>query len=448
MKALLAGAITSFLLLFAASAAIAAPPDVELDRLGRDLTPVGAEKAGNGDGSIPAWDGGLTRPPAGWSAAMGYIDPFAGEKPLYEITAANADRYRERLSPGLMAVLKKYPEFRMRVYPTHRTAAYPKEVTDLARAQAGKVELDGVTLRNLGKSTIPFPLPKTGLEAIWNHLVRYHGGGLERAVDFFPVRSNGDYAKVGWRESLIYDQNFDEHEDNRLFSYLGYFTGPAELLGTYYLVHEYIDQVKEPRKAWIYNAGQRRVRRAPDLAYDNASNGSDGLAVVDQWNGYNGAPDRYDWKLLGKKEMFVSYNGYRIADKKINYDKIIKKNTVNSELMRYELHRVWVVEATLKPGQNHVYARRTFYLDEDSWSVLLDDAYDSRGQLWRTGIHGLVQFYDALVPLYRFELWHDLSNGAYILAGLDNAYKEPWKFGAKGRMIDFQTEALRRLGTR
>ncbi len=410
------------------------------------LTPVGAERAGNADGTIPAWTGGLRQPPSGWSAEQGYVDPYGGEKPLFTITAANAAQYQEHLSPGLQRALAKVPGFAMPVYPAHRSAAYPQAVLDRAAAQADGVTLDGGAIQSLSGSTIPFAQPRNGLEAIWNHLVRYLGGGIEREFHSFPVRPNGDYMKVGFREQRIYDENFDQRVENRLFSFLGWFTGPADLIGTYFLVHEPVDQARESRRAWIYNAGQRRVRRAPDLAYDNAQNGSDGLAIVDQYDGYNGAPDRYDWKLIGKRELYVAYNGYAIADKKTPYARIVQRHTPAAEFMRYELHRVWVVEATLKPGVSHIYARRTFYLDEDSWSVLLDDAYDSRGELWRGGIHGLVQYYDAQVPWYRFELWQDFHSGAYVLTGLDNEIRRPWVFGVKGRMADFNPDALRRRG--
>ena len=428
------------------TASLARVTATELDSLGRNLTPVGAERAGNADKSIPDWTGGLTSPIAGWNPALGYADPFANEKPLFIITAHNADQYAAHLSAGQLALLKRYPDYAMPVYPSHRTAALPREVTDLARKQADKTSLSGFGLINPGRSSIPFPIPANGLEAIWNHLMRYLGKGIERSFHSFAVRPNGKYLKIGFHDLRIYDENFDQTMDNRLFSYLGYFTSPSELRGTIYLVHEPIDQVKEARKAWVYNAGQRRVRRAPDLAYDNAQDGSDGLAVTDQYDGYNGAPDRYDWTLQGKKELYVAYNTYKIGDKSLGYDQIIKKNTVNPDIMRYELHRVWVVEARLKEGQSHIYPRRVFYLDEDSWSVLLDDAYDSHGQLWRTGTHGLIQAYDAQVPWYRFELWHDLSNGAYVLTGLDNEFKDALTFGAKGRMVDFEPDALRRIG--
>lgn len=403
-----------------------------------ELTPVGGQRQGNADGTIPPWTGGLAAGPV----------PFAEEKLLFVITGANAEQYGDRLSPGLLALLKAYPEFRMPVYPSHRTATYPAAVLQRARQQASAVRLQGGGVQQLGGSTIPFPIPENGLEAIWNHLLRYMGGGVERSFDSFSVDAAGNTWKIGFHDTRIYDENFDSHSENHLFSYLGYFLSPSDLVGTYYLVHEPIDQVAESRKAWIYNTGQRRVRRAPELAYDNAQDGSQGMAVVDQYDGYNGAPDRYDWSLKGKKEIYVSYNDYRIADKSLSYDEIIRPHTINSDHMRYELHRVWMVEANLKPDKLHIYARRVFYLDEDSWSVLLDEAYDAKGNLWRTGIHGLVQYAEAQVPWYRFELWHDLNNGSYVLTGLDNAYAQPWKFGVRGRVVDFEQDSLRRLGTR
>ncbi|HEU0198892.1 MAG TPA: DUF1329 domain-containing protein, partial [Burkholderiaceae bacterium] len=271
-------------------------------------------------------------------------------------------------------------------------------------------------------------------------------GGIERDFDSFVVRPTGEPYRISFHDRRVYDENFDRTMPGRLFSYLGWFLSPPDQVGTIYLVHEPNPLGAEERRAWVYNAGQRRVRRAPDLAYDNQQNGADGLAIVDQYDGYNGRPDRYDWVLLGKREMLVPYNNYGIGDKRIPYSQIVRKRSPNADLLRFELHRVWVVEARLKAGQNHVYERRVFFLDEDSWSVLLSEAYDSRGQLWRVGLHSLVQYYDAGVPWYRFELWFDLTNGSYVLTGLDNEFRSRWTFGIKGRTVDFQPDALRRIG--
>ena len=429
-----------------ASAATAKLTAADAERLGKDLTPVGAEKAGNASGSIPAWTGGMTKAPAGWNRDEGYANPFADEKPRFIITAQNVEQYRDGLAPGVTALLKRNPNFRMPVYPTHRTAAMPKEVTELARTQATQVDLQGFGVTNLGGSNIPFPIPKNGLEAMWNHLLRFTGGGVERTGNSFPVRPTGDTFKIGFHAFRIYDQNMDERTPNRLYSSMGSFIEPVSLKGTTFLVHEPIDQVAEKRSAWVYNAGARRVRRAPDLGYDGINDGSEGLVTTDQVDGYNGAPDRYDWKLLGKRELFVPYNTYAMMDKKLKYANIVTKGTVNPDHMRYELHRVWVVEGLLKPGQTHIYARRVFYLDEDSWAVLMEDVYAARGDLWRVSLHGQVQYYDVPFPGYCFGMVHDVDSGAYIVGGLDNELKSVVKFNVKGRIGDFQPDALRRAG--
>ena len=436
-----------FALAMALASAVHAKLSVaDAERLGKDLTPVGAEKAGNAAGSIPAWSGGMTKAPAGWNRDEGYANPFADEKPRFTITAQNVEQYRDGLAPGVTALLKRNPNFRMPVYPTHRTAAMPKEITDLARTQSTQVDLQGFGVTNLGGSNIPFPIPRNGLEAMWNHLLRYTGGGVERTGNSFPVRPTGDTFKIGFHAFRIYDQNMDERTPNRLYSSMGSFIEPVSLKGTTFLVHEPIDQVADKRSAWVYNAGARRVRRAPDLGYDGINDGSEGLVTTDQVDGYNGAPDRYDWKLLGKRELFVPYNTYAMMDKKLKYSDIVAKGTINPDHMRYELHRVWVVEGLLKAGQTHIYPRRVFYLDEDSWAVLMEDVYAARGDLWRVALHGQVQYYDVPFPGACFGMVHDLDSGAYIVGGLDNELKTVIKFNVKGKIADFQPDALRRAG--
>lgn len=393
-----------------------------------DSTASGAIAAGNADGSIPAYAGGLTKPPAGWSPEKGYVDPFPQDKPLYTITAANAAQYAGLLTPGLQALLKRQPAFQMPVYQTRRTAALPATA----------------------KGTVPYPQPKTGEQAMQNHLNRYAGGGYEREYAWFPVRANGDYYKVGYADTVVYAENFtpSQKDSGLQFAFMSRYTAPAALAGTVYLVHEFEDPIRNPRAAWVYNAGQRRVRRAPDLAYDNVADGTEGMRVTDQYFAFNGALDRYDWKLVGRKEMLVPYNTYKVGSKSLKYADVIGKGTAKSELMRYEKHRVWVVEATLKKDSKHIYGKRVFLLDEDSWVVLQEDCYDTRGEIWRVGLHGFIQCYDVGVPWYSIQMWHDLNNGSVLISHLDNEVTKPIQFGVKASWSDFQTDALRRRGTR
>ncbi len=415
-----------------------------------ELTYSGAIQSGNSDGSIPEWSGGLSSPPPGWDKDKGYINPFKDEKPLFIIDGKNAGDYSSKLSAGQLELLKTTTSFKMPVYKTHRTSVLPKEVIDKVFAEKGKARVVSNSIIGRIESPIPFPKPNNGEEAIYNYLMRYVGNGFSREYAWFPVRPGKNYYKVGFKDRLVYANSMKPKQTSKGLNYAFYanFTAPSTLVGTVYLVHEFVDLIKNPRAAWIYNAGARRVRRAPDLAYDNVADGTEGMRTTDQYFGFNGATDRYDWKLLGRKEMFVPYNTYDVTSKKIKYKDVIGEKTVNSGLMRYELHRVWVVEATLKSSSKHIYGKRIFYLDEDSWSIVGEDCYDTRGNLWRVGQHGFIQIYDKLVPWPNILIWHDLTNGNYLVSHLDNEVKKPIKFGLSDRWANFQPDALRRRGTR
>jgi hypothetical protein len=423
----------------------------DCDRLGKDLTPFGSEKAGNKDGSIPAYDGGMKAPPAGWNPSQGYVDPFASDKPLFVITAANMDQYKDKLTPGLMGMLKKYSTFKVPVYPTHRTYAPAQKYVDATKANCGKVKLEGDQhLINYDYSEFrPFPVPKNGNEVIINHKNWWYGGGYNRCGDWLPTKANGEYYRVGFCEDLISGSNFDQKQPNNIFSFYGLYDAPATLIGTVYLVRDPIDYSVKNREAWIYNAGQRRVRRAPDVAFDNIDDGTEGMRTSDDWWGYNGSLERYNFKLIGKKEMYIPYNSYKVNDSKLKYADMVEKGHLKSDLFRYELHRVWHVEATLKPGMSHVVAKRVFYMDEDSGMIALVDGYDSRGSLWRVYIEPLLQAYEANVMFQSPYLVHDLSNGNFIASMAINERKAPvYKWGAPAKWSDFQVDAIRRKGTR
>lgn len=239
----------------------------------------------------------------------------------------------------------------------------------------------------------------------------------------------------------------DKPRPNDLYYYFAEYTAPSTLVGTIYLVHEPIDYAKNDRAAWIYNSGQRRVRRAPNVAFDNVDDGTEAMRITDDWHGFNGSMERYDWKLEGKREVYIPYNAYKLIDPKLKYADMLDKGFVKPDLMRYELHRVWVVEATLKKGMSHNYPKRTFYLDEDSWLIAAVDAYDGRGDLWRNYAFPLTQLYDVPLMHQRPYMVHDLSSGNLFIGQIDNEIKQPaLKFGATGKVSDFQSDALRNRG--
>ena len=207
-------------------------------------------------------------------------------------------------------------------------------------------------------------------------------------------------------------------------------------------------KVKEPRLAWIYNAGQRRVRRAPQVAYDGPGTAADGMRTSDNFDMYNGAPNRYDWKLVGKRELYIPYNNYKLQSPEVKYDDILNAGHTNQDLARYELHRVWEVEATLKSGERNIYAKRRFFVDEDSWQIAVSEHYDGRGQLWRVGQAMLLQQFDQQVPVYAFEALYDIIAGRYIAVGMANEEKSAVQYGIQASAVDFTPAALRNAGVR
>jgi len=453
MKATSCGLIALLLAGSVITASQAKVPVTEAARLTGELTPFGAIRAGNPEGTIPAWTGGIITPPPGYRPGTHHLDPFADDRPLFTITADNLDQYSTQLSPGQIAMFRRYPEtWRMPVYPSRRSAAFPERIYERSIANATTAVLtdDGNGVASAAQG-IPFPIPQNGLEAIWNHLLRYRGETIQRETVQVTPTAGGDYTEVRIDEKAIYPYAQTGASVATIGNRLAYFVqevkAPPRLAGTILLVHETLDQKREPRSAWTYNPGQRRVRRAPNIAYDNPGTASDGQRTSDQLDMFNGAPDRYVWNLLGRREMYIPYNSYRLHSDRLTHADIIEPGHIDPEYTRYELHRVWEVDARLKDGTRHIYSRRTLYLDEDSWQIVVADHYDSRGELWRVAEAYTINYYEN--PLIWETLFsvYDLQNGRYLAFGLNNEL-EIDRFGVELQVIDFTPDALRRLGRR
>lgn len=424
----------------------------EAAKLGNELTPIGAEMAGKG--VIPAWTGGLTTSPANFVEGGKPVDPFPNDKVQFVITAQNYQEYAANLTPGQKAMFEKYPDtYRMPVYETRRTAAYPQFIYDATKSNATNTRLleGGNGLENFVEG-VPFPIPQSGVEVIWNHITRYRGGSVKRVIGQVTPQVNGDFTVVRFQDEFTFRNKLsdagDSVDQNVLFYFKQDVLSPARLAGNVLLVHETIDQVKEPRKAWVYNAGQRRVRLAPQVSYDGPGTAADGLRTADNLDMFNGAPDRYDWELVGKRELYVPYNSYKLKDPDLKYRDIVKAGHINQDLARYELHRVWEVKATLQEGKRHIYAQRTFFIDEDTWQAVVIDHYDGRGALWRVAEAHSLMYYDQLVPWYAIEVLYDLNSGRYLALGLDNEEPSSYEFGFERSQDDYTPAALRRSGVR
>jgi hypothetical protein len=224
------------------------------------------------------------------------------------------------------------------------------------------------------------------------------------------------------------------------------YDAPARRAGEILLVHEPgADYTKgKGRKAWQYLVGQRRVRLAPAVSFDTPNPAVAGTSTYDDAFIYNGSPERFTWTLVGKKEIIVPAANYdMIFQTKV--EDMLGEKFLDPEKIRWEKQRVWVVDSHLKAESRHLYSRRTFYLNEDSWGALASDMYDGRDQLWR-----LQYLYSA--NLYDRQATFGSAYGAYDL--LQNIYNitKPIPGGFKNGVTQpdnyFTSEGMARGGVR
>jgi hypothetical protein len=396
----------------------------DVARLRPDLTLFGAESAGKSDGSIPDWTGGLSTPPPGYGGdGEVHPDPFADDQPLFIIDANNLEQHRTLLSDGLVAMLARYPaSFTMPVYPSRRSHAAPEWVYQNTSANLTRAQLVEQGNGFVGAyGGIPFPMPDEALQVYWNHVARWRGQYIEsRGVDV-NVYADGKYVETS-RYSRIkfnyYEPNGSpDTVENRLFSLLSRVTSPPQKAGNAVLVLETIDQDAESRSAWAWDAGRRRALRAPQVAFDTAVNAADGLRTADDTDLINGSPSRFHWSLKGKREMIIPYNNYRLASQPASPE-LLQPGHIDPQMLRYERHRVWVLEGRLKDEWRHVYSRRVLYIDEDSWMAVVAEMYDRQGELWRVAMAYPMNHYELPATLPVAFAYHDLPSGRYHVVGL------------------------------
>lgn len=402
-----------------------APPE-EVAKLGKELTPVGAIRAANEDGSIPEWE---PRPQNGplkdfWPS---YPD-IEAEKPLFTITGANAGQYADKLTEGHKELLKRYPDsYLMNVYPTHRVANFPQEILDGSIVNAANAVMNGVDEPSGALLGIPFPIPQSGAEPIWNHKTKFRGNAFRRYNNQMIVQLDGKFTMTKIIEDIKFYYNNPEVKPPlelkpgvASIKYVSEVTSPPRLAGTFILAHEKAGTGPEGRAAWLYAPAIKRIRRAPAVCCDNPYEGTDGHQFYDQVDMFNGVLERYTLKLVGRREMYIPYNSYRIAGNKIKYADIASPRHVNPELPRYELHRVWVVEAENKPELRHTFAKIRFYIDEDSWNIVARDNYDHQGQLMQLQEGHLIYASNVMASTTVPEVIYHFNSGRYFVTAMAN----------------------------
>lgn len=424
----------------------------EAAKLKTTLMPLGGELAGNSDGTIPKWDGGYTKVPSGWKQGDLRPDPFPNEKPILQITGKNLDQHADKLSDGVKALLKKYPTYRLDIYPTHRTAAAPQWVYENTYKNASKAKTkDGGVSIEGAYGGVPFPIPQNGHEIMWNHLTSWNGESVEYGFRIFITQADGKTVLAteakNSREWPYYHKDGSVEKFNGDYSLFRQVqTAPPFKAGESLLVRDSVDMATNGRQAWQYLLGQRRVRRAPTIGFDTPDSVSSGLGYFDEAFVFNGSLEMYDWKLVGKKEMYIPYNTNRLyAFKEAD---LTRGGHINPDAVRWELHRVWVVEANLAPGKRHVVPKRRFYIDEDSWHAVLADGWDAQGQLWRTqaalpfaAADGPGQF---AIPFVNY----NLMTGAWVLSTIWNETDPKYKLVDRKPGSHFTPDSLAGQGVR
>ncbi|QCP50362.1 DUF1329 domain-containing protein [Trinickia violacea] len=408
------------------SASAAVSPE-EARQLGDTLTPWGAEKAANKDGSIPAYAGGLTNPPASYDPAKKGVltDPFADEKPLYSVNAKNMAQYADKLSDGLKAALAAHPDARLDVYPSHRTAAYPKWVVDNTLKNATQCKEVGEKLVNC-VGGLPFPMPKTGNELIWDHQLAFMGASFRGRGATVFTGASGSPVVMGVNDYWFdYPYYLSSNNGNNVtdFERIRYdYQEPARVAGEKILLHYKIEDASD--NVWQYIPGQRRTRLSPDLSYDTPHPQSGGVAAMDELYGFYGPTDRFDFKIVGKKEMLIPYNNFKLYGAECSLDKFFRKGFPNPDCLRWEQHRVWVVEGTLKNGKRHIFSKRVFYIDEDTYNVGVYDNYDMSGKIYRFDVQiGTPAYNDPELGTSGLATLHfDLQVGAWVMDNYPSPY--------------------------
>lgn len=238
-------------------------------------------------------------------------------------------------------------------------------------------------------------------------------------------------------------------ENEVLLYYMTFTLAPASLAGGGLLIHENINARQEPRKAWVYSANEKRVRRLPSLSYDMANFNSESIRVVDEVDLFNGAPDRYEWTLIGKKNMIVPYNSEQLSELLKAPEPLLKPYHLPSSALRFEMHRVWVLEGELRPGMRHAYKKRRLYIDEDSWIALMADQFDQQGRLWRTSL-SFTKYRDSLPGVWKVaDVFFDLKSQNYFIQAVAGSGDEGVIFSDEPQDRGFfSPAALRRQSVR
>jgi hypothetical protein len=374
-----------------------------------------------------------------------YPDPFSKDQIIFTIDKNNYASYvNEILTPGQIEMFETYPaSFKMHVYPSRRSCSVPPEVTNLTKENA-KLTDNGEGLEGVVGS-IPFPKPTEALHHVWNHILRYRGVDIHGSSPFFIVNPDGTITYgAGEAIAINYWNPFVRNDKGLQGMLMSKVTHPPRLADASLLVIESLNALKTPRRAWVYNPGTRRVRRAPDIAYDYKPSANQGLTTADQFDGFNGAKDRYNWSLIGVQKRLMPYNAYKFHE--TITDEFLTPYHVNQDYLRYELVNVAVVKADLKSDKRHILPHRIMYFDIDSHNMLVEETYDEKKEIMAYREFPVINFYDQPMCLSIHSATYDFATRRYQLTNVRSLDipKIQWRLEEPLNEKDFTPEGLKR----
>ena len=388
----------------------------------------------------------IKEPIPGYESNNGeYKDPFIEDSIIFQITKDNYLDYEKYLTPGQIKMFATYGStFFMNIYPSRRSCAVPDEVLELSKGGNAKLVDGGEGIEGVVGS-IPFPNASEPLHHLWNHILRYRGVDIQGGSPYYIVNYNGEkingagkaIAKNYWNPFISNDKGLQGKIMTKV-------THPPRLADAGVLVIESLNALATPRRAWVYSPATRRVRRAPDIAYDNYSGFSQGLTTIDSFDGFNGAKDRYTWKNGGTELKFMPYNSYKFHN--ANHEKSLTALHVNQEYLRYELVKVNIVNADLKEDMRHILPHRVMYFDFDSHNFISEDIYDGEKNLIRYRELPIMNFYDEPMCNAIHAATYDFATKKYLLNNVRSVDvpKVKWRLEKPHKESMFTPEGFKR----
>jgi hypothetical protein len=358
-------------------------------------------------------------------ALMLCVSAQAGVQPGDAISAQNADKVQDLVSPGVYYMVKH--DMRMHIVPSERVDWPPpyKEATEKYSAQV-RLTADHRSLIGYAAGQ-PFPLidsndPDVAEKVIWNNVFRPIQSD-DYDLRFFDCQSQ--YVSPGRSHNIIEDQEVGHYAgydlvgrtevepmpidpdfkvSNRLWMFAGYpVIAPEDARGQGLIRYRYADP-KRGDDSWTWTPGSRRVRRLSESLLSTATGAE--THDPDHYSGFNPKTEQYNYKFLGEKEMLACVHAVHSPEVTCAYDGGATACPEN-----WEMRHMYVVEATprrdIGEASGALDSRTVVYLDSEVWFEPYVDTYDRRGQLWRNDIFWLAYrdrpVPDARVAIYPFK---------------------------------------------